>query len=134
MEGRHPPPPASHPFTDNPRYDKFWGTPTMKGYFKFATSAAAIWVGLLSLNMYLTRNDTNRLGIKIPTTEEVMKRKELLEIRGGLGRTNVPVEINIDNPAATMRDGNYTELTFDDDSIVYITNERARKKVKKKEE
>lgn len=81
MEGREPPPRASHPFPNNPDLTKFWGTPVVKPFFRFSFAIVGFVTAYGMLQIYLSRNDTKLYGfIEIPKTkEEVDKKREIEE-------------------------------------------------------
>lgn len=120
MEGRNPPPPASHPFPDNPDLRKFWGTPLSKGFFKFSAAIIAGWLTLVGINFYLTRNDTTLLGVDISgTPEQFKKRSDLIGKSSFIKLNNIPMQFKHERIFTKTPDGG--DLRFDD-GIEFITN------------
>lgn len=91
MEGRHPPPKASHPFPDSVDLTKFWGTGTAKGFFKFSICLFLALGGILGGNMYLTRNEKGLFGQDWTMTKEDMeKRRKILTFKIPTGLEDFP--------------------------------------------
>lgn len=115
MEGRRPPPPASHPFPDAPAVDKFWGTPYAKGFFKFAIPFVTGWISLLCLNYYLTRNETHICGIKVSRTEEeIEQRKSLLRASSYITSLSLPLKLKVDRLVPDKDTPPGHDMAFDD--------------------
>lgn len=72
MEGRKPPPKASHPYPNVVELTKWWGTPMPWSFIKIASSVTVIFGSLFAINRYIHRNEKSRF--KIDLTEEQMKQ------------------------------------------------------------
>lgn len=82
MEGRHPPPKASHPFPNAPDLRKFWGTPAAKGFFKTVLVFLSVYGSLCGIQLYLLRDVKGPFGMDITMTEEqTQKRYEAILAR-----------------------------------------------------
>lgn len=82
MEGRRPPPKASHPYPNVVQIAKFWGTPYAWNFFKFSTGFIVIYSSLFAFNLYLKRNDGNPFKTNLNSEQWL----ELTETRQASGR------------------------------------------------
>lgn len=77
MEGRNPPPPAAHPFPDDADAvrRKFWGTQAARGYFRYIGVGMTLWMSLLYINYYFTKDTGTVLGMDCTLTKEQFDRR-----------------------------------------------------------
>lgn len=109
MEGRHPPPKASHPFPDSVDLTKFWGTRTATGFFKFSACFILAFGSYLGGNMYLKREEKGLFGFDFSMTkEELEKKKKIMEFRAPLEFAGIPVSFKSQESLSKP------ELRFDD--------------------
>lgn len=112
MEGRYPPPPASHPFPDNPDMTKFWGTPYYKAFFKSAAVVMAIVGTYVTISYQLNKDRTHFMGVRFAfTKEEIQKRLQIQEFSAKLATMSLPVEVR---HRAIFPERNGADLRFDD--------------------
>lgn len=96
MEGRNPPPPASHTIPDNPDMRKFWGTRRSSSYFKTVIGIIVAWGSYLALDAYLDRNKTHFLNQKLRVTpEEIKTRHRNILLSGQLRTTNLQLSSRV---------------------------------------
>lgn len=77
MEGRKPPPRATHPFPDNPDMTKFWG-PLSRAVFRCAGVFSLVAGSYWGITIYLKRNDEYFMNVKINPTPEELEKKRLI--------------------------------------------------------
>lgn len=75
MEGRKPPPKASHPFPNNPNLANTWCKPYLKAFAKSMLTICGIYYTLGGINMYLTRHEKGPFGMDLTTSKEEFERK-----------------------------------------------------------
>lgn len=117
MEGRSPPPPAEHPFPDDPTpiNKKFWGTIASRAFFKYLGATTAAFFGLVGLNYLVTRHETKLFGISIPMTpEEMQKRKDIFESHSKMNHFVAPIHYNFMNFTPDKNAAQGVDLRFDD--------------------
>lgn len=80
MEGRLPPPKATHPFPNTVDLTKFWGTRQVRGFALFSISVMTAWAALLGLSYAINKNNDTVFGIKNhPITREDIEKKRKLD-------------------------------------------------------
>ena len=114
MEGRRPPPRASHPFPDNPDLTKFWGTPVVKPFFRvYCAIAGAITVyGLI--NIWLTRNETAVYGIELPQTKEEWDKKQEIANTFSMIKSRYDLKLTPNHEKISLNPKKMKELRYDD--------------------
>lgn len=60
MEGRRPPPKASHPYPNKVNLTKWWGTPMPWSFFKFATTFLGVFGSLFAISMHFKLKENAR--------------------------------------------------------------------------
>lgn len=110
MEGRRPPPKASHPFPDYANMRKFWNTPLSGAFFRSLATFISIYGSYLAINIYLTRHEEGFLGFKLTgTPEQFKKRFAIMEAKSKLIPLGSPnIRFNIDDESKDL------SLRFDD--------------------
>lgn len=77
--------------------DRFFNSKsTVKGFLKFTGAFLGIYMGLLCVHFYVSKDDPYVLGVKLSAPEEFAHRVEALETAKKTRRSQASMSLNID--------------------------------------